>query len=267
MTQLVMPIDWTTMSNGLITWAKSVATSPWSVAWNEQKAPLPRRPFVSLGLLVPPVPDGHAWVELINREEIGVAITVPTDNTVYSITLNGTTVSVNSGTDATANTIRDDIVAAINASPASATATPASIDGVLAVSFPVGDPTVVGTDPEQLLVRALFSATGEATATFQVDCFGRSDADDEGPAERLESVPMSNALYHSLESPDVQELLSTMGWSVISVEGVRKASRVVGTRWEDRSGFDVRLRCSLQRQWLSQYLEDIGTLPEGTLSL
>ena len=55
---------------------------------------------------------------------------------------------------------------------------------------------------------------------------------------------------------EVQEQLRAKGWSVISVESERKPDLVVGDAWEDRSGFDLRLRCRTRDLRISDFIEE-----------
>lgn len=263
---LFVPEDWPAMIAGLHSWIAGELPTPWIAVWGEQNAPAPPKPYAWITFPVPPVHDGQGdRSPALRLPGTGVLVATVIDSTIYTITINGTPITYPSGAGATADSIRDGLTNAINISGEPVTAS-AVLPGVLNIE--PDDPAIFDLSVDSnLRQKSIMSTEGESVATLQVDVIGRDrDTDGAPPDSLFESVPVSLALQHSLESPTVQESLRSAGWSVVTIEGDRKPDQVAGSRWEDRSGFDVRLRCRWRRIEAIDWIESatVGQSIQGS---
>ncbi len=273
------PEDWGEMWQALQTWAKENTPTGWLTVFGKQVvagsgAPQPPKPFVFLQVLVPPVAQGQG--DASAALSVGTAITVDTivDATLYRATINGADADYTTGVGETLEQVIDGLLAAIIglAEPVTATkiAVPHGAVRFVINLVPTTSDVPALTVSDELRIRRLSATEGESVATFQVDAGGRSEPESatSSPGPLLESVAAITALQNSLEVDDVLEPLRAAGWSMVSVEGERKPDGIAGSAWEDRSGFDVRLRCRTRDLRVGDFIEDaqIGVSIVGSLS-
>lgn len=252
------PEDWAVMWQAVRDWAaanvpNTSADPSWSAVFGKRvpTAPQPPKPFVAVNILVGPIQDGQG-----DRSPAlfpGLAVTVKNvlDATLYRIVYNAANADYASDADATEQEIIDGLISAVN------TLAGASVASQVLSAIHISVGTVdVDADPN-LVLKRISSTEAEANFTFQIDCIGRDDA--EGgmpPGPMFESVAAMSQLRLSLETDEVQEQLRAAGWAIIGTEGERKPDLVVGTVWEDRSGFDLRLRCRTRDLRVTDFIED-----------
>ena len=265
------PEDWAEMIQAVRDWAAAnvpnLSTDPaWFVAFGKRvpTAPQPAKPFVAVNVLVGPIANGQGDAASDLFPGFAVVVTSVLDTQLYTIVYGGTDAEFTSDADATEQEILDGLIAEVNVVAGATVATQ-----VLNSVHITGTATVdVDGDPN-LALKRVSSTESEGTFTFQIDCVGRDDAEGGAPAGPMfESVAAMSKLRNSLETEEVQEQLRAAGWAFITAEGERKPDLVVGTKWEDRSGFDVRLRCRTRDLRIADFIEDapIGTSIVGTLS-
>lgn len=252
------PEDWQEMLQAVRDWAQANVpnrpTDPvWYVAFGKRvpTAPQPPKPFVAVNVLVGPIQDGRGDAAPALFKGVAVEVLLAIDSTAYTVMYNGSPAVFVSGVGATIQSIVTGIIGAVN-TLAGATVATQVLDVVRITPGNVD----VDEDPN-LALRFISSTEAEATVSFQIDCIGRDDA--EGgtpPGPTLESVAAASKLRTSLETEAVQEQLRAAGWAVISVEGERKPDLVVGNVWEDRAGFDLRLRCRTRDLRIADFIED-----------
>jgi hypothetical protein len=265
------PEDWAEMLQAVRDWAAAnvpqASTDPsWYVAFGKRvpSAPQPPKPFVAINILVGPIQDGQGDSAAALFSGVAVVVKNVINSQLYRVVYDGMNADFTSDASATRQEILTGLIASVNAVAGSAVASQ-----VLDVVHISGDETVdVDADPN-LALRRISSTESEGTVTFQVDCIGRDDAEGSGlPGPMFESVAAASALRLSLETEEALEGLRNAGWAFITVEGERKPDLVVGSVWEDRSGFDVRLRCRMRDLRLGDFIEsaEVGTSIVGTLS-
>lgn len=263
-----MPEDWGEMVQAVRDWANSNTPTGWQTVFGKQVvagsgAPQPPKPFVAVQVLVPPVAQGQgdSGADLMP----GTAITVATvtDSIDYVATINGNAATFGSGVGAAEESIIDGLLAAITALGEPLTATKFSLASG-SISFAINLTVAAGaSDPAltvsaELRIKRLSSTEGESIATFQVDCIGRPEPESAVVAGPMfESVAAATQLQNSLETAAELERLRAAGWSAISVEGERKPDQVAGSAWEDRSGFDLRLRCRTRDLRVEDFIETV----------
>lgn len=265
------PEDWGEMMQAVRDWAAANvpnrSTDPsWYVAMGKRvpTAPQPQKPFVFVQVLVPPIQDGQGDSSPELFPGLAVQIENVIDSTTYTILYNSTPATYTAGVNAELQQIVDGLISAVNIIAGATVATQ-----VLDVVHIVGNAEIDVDDDPNLSLKFVKSTEAEATATFQIDAVGRDDPENGSPPGPIyESVAAMSQLRNSLETDEAQEQLRAGGWSIISVEGERKPDLVVGTNWEDRSGFDVRLRCRTRRLIITDFIEDapIGSSIVGSLS-
>ena len=263
-----MPEDWATMLQGIFDWIRAELLTDWTAMLAKQDAPSPTKPHVRLDILVPPVPA--------DRGDSGDGLRLPgdfvdvvnvLDAQLYRIVVDAQNADFTSGVGATKQTITTGLIAAVAALGGGITAAQVST----AVQI-LGAVTVdADTDPN-LALKSIAVTEGEGVATVSLDCIGRDKGRTEAgqqPASFAESVAQSVQLQHSLRTSTVQQLLRESGWAFLTIEGVRKPDGVFGGRWEDRSGFDVRLRCRLRALKVVDFIDDapIDSSIVGTLTV
>lgn len=234
---LTLPDDWALMRQGIHDWVRTCLTPTTLVIWGHQNKPAPKvLPHVVLVPLVPPIPDGQAEA----RTLAGVAVVVENvvDNATYKFTVGTSTISFTSGTSATSDQIQNGLAADLLSKE------PTLVQeqiGSTAIRIEIGTLAFVVNDAK-LGCKIAVSNEADATATFSIDVIG-------GPPEEttppIETFQVLSEILLNIQTPTATELLGFAGWSLISIEGVRKPDIVAGASWEDRSGLDVLLRCRI----------------------
>lgn len=234
-------------------WARDEVSIP--VVWGEQDAPSPAKPFVKLQLTTAPVQEGQA------EHRILLAILVETiaAETIYTATINGDDAMYESSLDPSANAIRDGLAAAITALDGDVKGV-AVLDGVIALVLEEGaaQPTVELDDNLRLKIADLVLSDG--VATFSIDAF--ADPPTVALSTATDATSYATTLKLSIEADDVLEELRAAGWAYAGVVGDRRPTLVVGSRWEDRAGFDLRLRCRMRNVRLLDFIETV-TMGDG----
>lgn len=234
-----VPEHWETMREALQTWLED--ESGLTVVIQRQDAPSPARPFVSWGLLVPPVQDGR-----LEERNLGPCIQVSRIETAdYTVTVDGFVCSYSAVEDDTAHEIRTALIAQIE------TLTEYTVISVGSDALTiVGDPTIEDLS-DNLSLKIAQQSLGEALTTITVEVL----------ATELDSAAlMCSQLQQSLETEPVVESLNVAGLAIASIENVRNLSEPFAGKWEDRAGFDVRLRVRTRNIKLIDVLESIGNV-------
>lgn len=254
-----MPEDWVAiMRPALHTWARTAAAR-YGVAdgrtiWKHQaRAPAPAKPYVAIGTLAPPTPEGQSW-ELGPR---AVRIAVVANSTLYRVTIDADDFDFTSDADATVEEIRTGLIAAIGAAASPSPHFPE----VLLLSdelVPADAFLAVSAELELHLVQY---KVGESNFTLSVDVY--VDPAD-GQAESS-AVLVAAGMMRSLEDEPHLEALRTAGLAVVGVTGSRRFPSARDGGWEDRAGFDVQLRALGRSASLITWIEDAGPL-EGSFS-
>ena len=266
------PEDWAAMFAGVHEWTRDNIPPDWVSVWGRQNAPAPGKPYVFITMLVPPVYEGQGDGAAGLFKGTGVIIRNVLNLTEYVVTINGVPLSFTSSAAATRIEIRDGLVAAINAGGEPVTAAPLTLSAGPADSRDIlnvtddGDASAMIVEDTNLRLKQIQATESEGNATFSIGLIGRSS--NQTPAVYLESVAVLGNLKASLRTSVVLELLRGAGWSVISTEGERKPDVVSGSKWEDRSGFDVRLRCRYRDLRAVDFIESapLGSSIVGSLT-
>lgn len=255
---VTMPSDWVEMKQGVFDFVRGNVDLSVPVIWGKQNVPSPTFPFVSLNILTPPIPEGLA--ESIALDGFAVIVSTVTPSTLYSILVDATTISYTSSATPTAQEIRDGLLADIVLQLPNTIATAVGLDAIH-LPFAVLD---VSAEPK-VSCKMILLTEADAVATFSVDAFGGSPEETTPPVETL---PIISGLLAGLQKQNTVESLCRSGWGLISIEGVRKPDLVDGGRWEDRTGFDVRLKCRISQTSFLDSIEtvDIGVGIQGTLT-
>lgn len=262
------PEDMDAMRAALQAWAVTASgLSADHVVWKDQSAPAPGKPYVGLKLIVPPTSGGIAW-----RSSIGRAVEIPSANvhanTTYTVTINGIDYAIDSGANPTSTTIRDALIAAIDAGLPGAAATimlasgQAAADALLVIQ---PEPMVIAVDGNMLL-RIVEERVVDSMATLSVDVFADPRPTDGGPTRLDAAVAIAVAMERSLDAEDVLEPLRNAGWAVHSQTGMRNFDEVMGAYFESRAGFDVRLSTLCRWSSLIDFIESAslsGTAAPG----
>lgn len=273
-----MPEDWAEMIQAIQTWARTNVPTGWSAVFSKQVvagsgAPQPQKPFVFVQVLVPPVAQGQGDSAAELLPGTAIAVDTVTDSIDYVATINGNPATFASGIGATEESIIDGLLTEITGLGEPITSTKFSLpSGTKAFAINIVPTTT--TDPTlavsaELRIKRLSATENEGVATFQIDAIGRDEAEAAAvPGPLYESVAAIAMLQNSIDTAEVQEGLRAAGWSVVSVEGERKPDAVAGAAWEDRSGFDLRLRCRTRDLRIGDFIEDaqIGVSIVGSLS-
>jgi hypothetical protein len=255
--QKYAPEDWADMIGGLVTWAQTELGETVPVILSHGDSPAPAKPYVWLSLVMPPLPQGQGDSGTgLRLSGVGVVVKSVVEGATYRVTVDGSqaTYVAEDGDDA------DDVITGLIASldGIGVDASLLQVSPVTSVLLADVDLTEVPmTVGDRLAMKIVRSTEHDANVTLGVDVMGRSRV---SGVDTWESSAMALRLQTSLDSPDVQAALRLSGWSFISIEGVRKADRVAGSQWEDRSGFDARLRCRTRRLSTLDWIEDAGTI-------
>jgi hypothetical protein len=252
-----MPDDWVTMRNALVTWA-SLGGAP--AIWADQRTagadgqgvPAPLGPFVRLQWVLPPRGIGQA-----DRREAGVGLEVveALASTDYTVVIDADpAIVVPSGATPTITTIRDALATEIDSVPGFSTR-PVGLGGLVVVPDAPELPSVTPGPADALVLRLARSYFRDALGTLSVQVHH---------PDPLASIPMAVQLQELLETEAAVQALRDAGWAIIDVPLFRKADRVTGGRWEDRSAFDVRLGCRHRSTELLNWIEDVSVT--GTVS-
>lgn len=244
-----LPESWLSMKVALTAWLEGVTSFP--VAWRDQDAPSPAKPYASIGALSLGVVEGQAYT--VNRFAARILSAEPL--TLYSVLVEiaDTPIAIEylSSTTPTVAEIQagliDQTVAAFG--PASAFAI-----GADAVGFDytdegelVGDGTV-SAELERNLAECKVS---DGISTFQVDVYG-----DETVAGGVDAATMAALrLERSLEQSTVREALSLGGWAFLHSTAVRRIPTIRNGLVEVRPGFDIRLRSRMRVVELIDYID------------
>ena len=229
-----IPDDWSTMKQAVYDWARAVVDSSVIVYWARQDSPSPSPPRVVLGLVVPPVGAGHS-----EHRSPGDALIIETvaDAFSYEVTIGGTLVTFVSGASATFASIQAGLVSAINLAVSSVVASPFRDDEqILLAPTGASSPVLSLDNPgSNMVLKTVVQYYGNRVATFSVDVMTDPDVED--------AAPIKSLLRGSLEGEVSRDILVTGGWAPLTVEGTRSPDIVVGAKWQDRDGFDLRLGC------------------------
>ncbi|MBI4815181.1 MAG: hypothetical protein HY791_02910 [Deltaproteobacteria bacterium] len=254
MAELYFPEDWAELRAALVAWVQGVVDAGVSVVWGRQGVPSPPRPYVTLRPLTLPVEEGQG--DRMQLDGFVVAVVEVLDDTIYSATINGTVCSYTSDATATEAEISAGLLAAIEAQAIAGVTVEALLGGVRVIGA-----ETIETDTDLLALKVARTIELDGTSTFQVDVYGRDSQD------TPEAATIAGALTASLESEDVLETLGT-AWAVVSREAQRNGDAARPGTWEDRAGFDLRLRCRVRRLELGDWIEhaDLDTGIVGVLT-
>jgi hypothetical protein len=221
--------------------------------WKEQVGPSPPKPYVGAGFIALGVPEGQDD----RATRLALRVTAATPGATYGATVAGETVSVVAGTPTSLAAIRDALVDELVDALGAGAAT-ASYPDALELGADIGGPIVlVGALERRVSVWVL----NDAVSTLSVDVFASTEAADD-PASMI-----AGRLERSLGLPSVHEALSFAGWAPLSVISTRRAPIPLARGWENRAGFDLRLRCRTRARELVHWLEYFdATSHAGTLS-
>lgn len=246
-----IPRDWATMRQAIYDWARAAVQTPGvTVYWGNQNAPSPPpNPRVKLNITSPAQAVGHD-----EHRSSGVVIVVQAvaDSTVYTATLGDTTFAYNSGVGATSETIRDGLLALIQAGPEPVSAT-ADGDDRIRVVFEDGD--LGASSSANLGLKKRLEVVGCRELTASVDVMADPGSGD--------ATPILEELRGALENPVGYEPLQAGGWSLIDVLGTRKGDAVIGAQWQDRAGFDLRLSARSLNVREIDWIESVQYKTEG----
>lgn len=259
---MFFPENLATMMGAIYDWIESQALGA-AVVWAKQDSPAPPKPYVTINLLVPPVPEGQAE----HRKLFAIVVDAVLPLTLYTVTINGVDFSHTSDASPTASEIRNGLILAINAGTEPVTAGAVLDDQTLALELERGatSPTIMVS--ANLLCKLADMAIAHAVATFSINAYA-DDNPSTGTFDQDQVIAKSIEL--SLDKGSVLEGLHVGGWSTATIEGVRKPDVLQAARWEKRSGFDARLRCTTRTIDLTDFIEeaDLGTgiVGEGDLA-
>ena len=252
--------DWTAMKQGVLDGIKLSLTSSVPVIWGRQNAPAPEaRPHIVLTTLTAPIHEGRAGTFAL----AGLAVVVETvlDSTSYTFDVGVSTITYTSSATATAAEIVAGLVADLAAKEPTLTV---EVIGTTGLRIEHGELALVVTDVN-LSCKIVQETRQPAIVSFSVDIIG-------GPPEEtavpVETVPILTELVTGLRTSEVTDFLCSVGWALVSIEGVRKPDIVAGAKWEDRSGLDVRLRGRISSIKFMNFIETatIDTGIVGSLS-
>ena len=256
---VALPTDWDVMKQGFFDFVRTNVDTTVPVVWGRQDSPQPPKPYVYLTILVPPLPDGQAQNKTLDGTTVVVSTVLP--STMYSFDVGVTTITYTSSATPTDVEIRDGLAADLLVKE------PAIVqESLLTNGLRVETALVVDTSGDvNLDCKTAVRAEIPATATFTIDVIGREP---EETTPSAETIPILTGLLIDLETPETAAFFCTVGWAFISVEGIRKPDLVAGSKWEDRSGFDVRLRCRISSIKFKDFIEtaaiDVGI--QGSLT-
>lgn len=255
MTQLRYPGDWAAMRQGVYDWAKAAAAGA-PVVWGEQAAPAPdASAYVWLRLLVPPVEVGSAdRVAVTGLAAVVLELAAGED---YAVTISGTPVSVTADGDPT----EAELLAALASAITDAAISGVTAEVVLGAGVQIQGATSLAVG-DRLGLRVLEGYELDGVATFSVDALGT------GGGHSPEAAQLAEGLRRALDVEAAQEALRAAGWGVVRTGQPRRVPAVMGSRWEDRVGFDLQLSCRLRVLALTDWLESapIGTAIVGTVA-
>lgn len=255
--EIYFPEQWAAMKQSIYDWLRTELGVAMPIMWaKQQAAPSPARPYAAVSVLVPPIQEGQAD----HFRALAIAVSTVLASTDYTVTIDGVAYVFNSGLTPTATTIRDGLIALINAGVNTVSAE-SFTDASFLILPDHGTTRPPITAGANLALKMADSVLGDAMATFQIDVYDDPVSDVGGG----QAMPLAARLQRSLEKESVLELLRAAGWAFVSIEGVRKPDLFIGARWEDRAGFDVQLRCRTRVADLLDYIEDAGTIV-GTFS-
>lgn len=255
---LFWPADSAAMLQGLYDWARFGAAGA-RVVWAKQGAPgrssppAPPLPFVVIDLLVPPVEEGQLERVL---EGAAIRVLVVQASTLYSVLVEGLPYVFTSSATPTLAEVVAGLSAALQAAP-EITVEGLGLDTIVLLPR-AGEAPVFAVQDETLLEHAVPEVLlGSGMGTLAVQVL----ADDGTAASMAKRIELSADASRGIE------LLDLAGWVGVTVEDVGRRDAFDDGRWEDRLGFDLRIRCRTRRvdavQWVEQAL--VGTGIVGTL--
>lgn len=222
------------------------------VIWSKQDAPSPEKPFIRLDVLVPPVTQGQPE----KRGEFLLQITTfPVDSdddensaevaVTYACTINGQAITADVTEDAKASDCQTAIIDAIEASAANVAVGRVGEAAILVVrNAPTDSLTITGLD--NVALRLAQMSLHDGIATFTIEAI----TGDDSAAARAKEVELG------LGKDSLREALNAGGWGSVNAISWRTPSRVVGAKWEQRAGFDLRLRCKMRSLEILDFIEE-----------
>jgi hypothetical protein len=238
------PEDWEDLKQAVFDFARGrVTDDAIAVVWSKQDAPSPPPPFVRLDIVTAPVNDGMAE----HRNELAIQVTAAIALATYTVTINDVDFTFIADASPTLVEIRDGLIASINAGGEPVTASAIVSDALVLVrDAGAEEPELeVGAN---LAIKIADTTYIDALTTFSVEVLAPDDV----------AMTLSKAIEFGLDDPVSQEALHASGWSTSSVEGPRTLDAVFGSRWEKRTGFDMRLRCRQRSVAIIDYVETAG---------
>ena len=176
-----------------------------------------------------------------------VIITEVADSVDYVVDIGPSTFTHPSGAGATNTSIRDGLIALIDAG-----SEPVSVesdgDDRLLISFDDPDNIPAIEVGVRLAQKKRVEVIGLRDVTFSVDVM----VDPKVQA----AVVLLEQLRGSLENPQFCEIIQMGGWSIGPIEGSRKGDAVISAEWQGRAGFDLRLSCRSLSLGAIDYIED-----------
>lgn len=240
---LYCPEDWAAQIDAIGDWLESETSL--EVIEKNQNGPSPTKSYVGTGVLAPPIPVGRSWPQSF----LAVQVISLIDLDVYTVTLGVTPYSFTADADATTAEVVAGLVAAIPGAESS-------------TAFP-GVVILAGHDLETLIAvttnlrpKRLDFRVAESEFTLSVDCYAAKQASGASPET---AIPLVMPLWLSVEREDVQERLRDAGLAILEVLGVRRLPVTKNGAWEDRAGFDLRLRTLTRSGSLLDYIETVAT--------
>lgn len=237
------------MKQAVFDWAKASVRTGVVVYWGEQDAPSPALARVRLNFISPAQARGQ---DEDRSEGIHIVIPAAVDSTDYTVTLGVTPFVHNSGVGATVTSIRDGLLALIDAGPEAVTVT-ALDDDRIRVQFDDGDLPASSSANVTLKKRQVRVGTRELTLSVEVMAEKNADI----------ATPVLEELRGGLENEAYNEILQAGGWAWIEVLGTRKSPAVIGGKWQDRTGFDLRLCCRSLNVGETDWIDTVEIKTEG----
>lgn len=244
MTTPVLPGGWGEMHDALYAWASGIAGAV-PVLWEQQSAPAPARPYVSLSVSTP-TGDGTFDERRTITEGGGFDVEFSTleDTSQYYVLVDEHPITVLSEDPPSAADLAAAMAAAIASDEdVSELVTAVAIGGHVQI-VPI-DPeagTVVETDDARITLTDLLTeeVRGNRMLTVSVQVL---DGDLDTPLAALRSSQaLAMALHDSLAGSQVHEALSAAGLALAGREPVQTLPRMGGASWEGRTVFAARFR-------------------------
>lgn len=247
MAQRFHPEHWSELEQAVFSWVRSQVPAEVSVIWAKPDAPSPVKPFVRIDMIVPPVDEGRAD----RRHDVAIEVSTLSPGAVYSVIIEGVVHLYTAQPADTYVDIRNGLVTRINADSDAVTASDFSaIVGLERILYLVPKRghknAMVVVDDKMLLKVAAISST-EAVATFSIDAASDDD----------QAIVLARNIEASLAKQIVLETLNESGWATVEAVGQRKPDTLVAAAWEQRAGFDQRLRCRTRAVEINDFIETV----------